>query len=77
PEPEPEPEPQSNQDLMVFDPNHHELIGLESVPVQETISVLEEDFIPVPEQKAVHVQAETQAKQTEPEPTFTAESQGL
>ena len=62
---------------MVFDPNHHELIGLESAVVQETISVLEEDFIPVPEQKAVQVQAETQAKQIEPEPTFTAEPQGL
>ncbi|WP_284119074.1 DNA polymerase III subunit gamma/tau [Acinetobacter seifertii] len=76
-EPEPEPEPQSNQDLMVFDPNHHELIGLESAVVQETVSVLEEDFIPVPKQKAVQVQAETQAKQIEPEPTFTAEPQGL
>lgn len=76
PEPEPEPEPQSNQDLMVFDPNHHELIGLESAVVQETISVLEEDFIPVPEQKSVQ-QVETQAKQIEPEPTFTAEPQGL
>ncbi|MEO9281730.1 DNA polymerase III subunit gamma/tau [Acinetobacter sp. WA-87] len=70
-------EPEPNQDLMVFDPNHHELIGLESAVVQETISVLEEDFIPVPEQKAVQVQAETQAKQIEPEPTFTAEPQGL
>ncbi|WP_288422430.1 DNA polymerase III subunit gamma/tau [uncultured Acinetobacter sp.] len=77
PEPEPEPEPQSNQDLMVFDPNHHELIGLEAAVVQETVSVLEEDFIPVPEQKAVQVQAETQAKQIEPEPVFTAEPQGL
>ena len=35
---------------MVFDPNHYELIGLESAVVQETVSVLEEDFIPVPEQ---------------------------
>ncbi|MBI0423134.1 DNA polymerase III subunit gamma/tau [Acinetobacter sp. ACIN00229] len=77
PEPEPEPEPQSNQDLMVFDPNHHELIGLESAVVQETVSVLEEDFIPVPEQKLVQVQAETQAKQIEPEPAFSAEPQGL
>ncbi|NUF17333.1 DNA polymerase III subunit gamma/tau, partial [Acinetobacter lactucae] len=68
---------QSNQDLMVFDPNHHELIGLESASVQETISVLEEDFIPVPEQKLVQVQAETQAKNIEPEPAFSAEPQGL
>ncbi|MFA3015026.1 DNA polymerase III subunit gamma/tau, partial [Acinetobacter pittii] len=77
PEPEPEPEPQSNQDLMVFDPNHHELIGLESAVVQETVSVLEEDFIPVPEQKLVQVQAETQTKNIEPEPAFTAEPMGL
>ncbi|MDQ9993354.1 DNA polymerase III subunit gamma/tau [Acinetobacter pittii] len=74
---EPEPEPQSNQDLMVFDPNHHELIGLESAVVQETVSVLEEDFIPVPEQKLVQVQAEVQTKQIEPEPAFTAEPMGL
>ncbi|MBJ9938047.1 DNA polymerase III subunit gamma/tau [Acinetobacter pittii] len=74
---EPEPEPQSNQDLMVFDPNHHELIGLESAVVQETVSVLEEDFIPVPEQKLVQAQAETQAKQIEPEPAFATEPQGL
>ncbi|MDY7372098.1 DNA polymerase III subunit gamma/tau [Acinetobacter oleivorans] len=77
PEPEPEPEPQSNQDLMVFDPNHHELIGLESAVVQETVSVLEEDFIPVPEQKLVQVQAEVQTKNIEPEPAFTAEPMGL
>ena len=76
-EPEPEPEPQPNQDLMVFDPNHHELIGLESAVVQETVSVLEEDFIPVPEQKLVQVQAETQVKQIEPEPASTAEPIGL
>jgi len=62
---------------MVFDPNHHELIGLESSVVQETVSVLEEDFIPVPEQKLVQVQAETQAKQIESEPAFTAEPMGL
>ncbi len=74
---EPEPEPQPNQDLMVFDPNHHELIGLESAVVQETVSVLEEDFIPVPEQKLVQVQAETHAKQIEPEPASTAEPIGL
>lgn len=77
PEPEPEPEPHSNQDLMVFDPNHHELIGLDSAVVQETVSVLEEDFIPVPEQKLVQVQAETQTKNIEPEPAFTAEPMGL
>lgn len=77
PEPEPEPEPQSNQDLMVFDPNHHELIGLESAVVQETVSVLEEDFIPVPEQNLVQAQAETQAKQIEPERAFATEPQGL
>ncbi|HFF4881222.1 TPA: DNA polymerase III subunit gamma/tau, partial [Acinetobacter baumannii] len=65
------------QDLMVFDPNHHELIGLESAVVQETVSVLEEDFIPVPEQKLVQVQAETQVKQIEPEPASTAEPIGL
>ncbi|MGM7355783.1 DNA polymerase III subunit gamma/tau, partial [Acinetobacter baumannii] len=74
---EPEPEPQPNQDLMVFDPNHHELIGLESAVVQETVSVLEEDFIPVPEQKLVQVQAETQVRQIEPEPASTAEPIGL
>ncbi len=62
---------------MVFDPNHHELIGLESAVVQETVSVLEEDFIPVPEQKLVQVQAETHAKQIEPEPASTAEPIGL
>ncbi len=62
---------------MVFDPNHYELIGLESAVVQETVSVLEEDFIPVPEQKLVQVQAETQTKNIEPEPAFTAEPMGL
>ena len=77
PEPEPEPEPQSNQDLMVFDPNHHELIGFESASVQETSNVLEEDFIPVPEQKSVQVQAETIAKNIERAPAFTAEPIGL
>ncbi|MFI7913879.1 DNA polymerase III subunit gamma/tau, partial [Acinetobacter baumannii] len=53
------------------------LIGLESAVVQETVSVLEEDFIPVPEQKLVQVQAETQVKQIEPEPASTAEPIGL
>ncbi|USP41825.1 DNA polymerase III subunit gamma/tau [Acinetobacter sp. XS-4] len=77
PEPEPEPEPRSNQDLMVFDPNHHELIGFESAPVQETSNVLEEDFIPLPEQKSVHFQSETQARNIEPELALTAEPMGL
>ena len=62
---------------MVFDPNHHELIGFESAPVQETSNVLDEEFIPVPEQKMVHVQAETIAKNIEPEPAFSPEPIGL